>query len=341
LTARLTKVVEVFAERYDVNAGRKTISGERARIFVRALEADAEGDWNQHPLRLHALAEAYSMFGQGVVQASSVLSTNVIADPTSPFKRAIDLYGQVATSASPLAPTALRVSALVNSGNAYYYMDDYEGALKAWRAAAGDKDGQRNLSPWGNAVAALVMLDRPKEAIEEGEQARTWAEKTGRALIETYPFAGVLENMGFAKMQVGDTRGALADFATANAFREDDLTKQNLALALIVAGKHEDAQNILRKISPPVSVGAAPDAKIARCVYLIWALTMPTGPIADRAANLIAFLDERHSADELNTMTPEGLVQLMRRGTVALPKAHRPCGSLGKIRSISSLLSGQ
>jgi Flp pilus assembly protein TadD len=91
------------------------------------------------------------------------------------------------------------------------------------------------------------MLDRPKEAIDEGERARTWAESSGRALVETYPYAGVLENMAFAKMQIEDYAGALSDIATANAFREDELTRQNLALALIIAKRFADAQQILRK----------------------------------------------------------------------------------------------
>jgi tetratricopeptide (TPR) repeat protein len=339
LASRLVKVTEVFLERYAVNAGQRTLSGERARTFVRALEADAEGDWKEHPLRVHALAEAYSMFGQSVAQASTLISAAAVQDATSPFMHAIELYSQVIASPSPLAPAALRVSALVNTGNAYYYMKDYAGALAAWRAATSEKEGQPNLSPWSNVVAALVMLDRPNDAIKEGERARAWAERSGRALIETYPFAGVLENMAFAKMQVGDNLGALADLATANAFREDDLTRQNFALALILTGRYDDAQKILRKIAPPVDTRTPPDDKIARCVYFIWALTMPKGPISSRAANFIAFLNERHSSEEISGMTADGLRQLVERVSEALPKADLPCGSIGKIKSIAKLLS--
>ncbi|MBV8189340.1 MAG: tetratricopeptide repeat protein [Alphaproteobacteria bacterium] len=336
--ARLTKVVEVFAERNAVNAGKRTLSGERARILVRALEADSEGDWGRHPLRLHALAEAYSMFGQSAQQNAGFVTLPAMEGITSPFAKAIDLYKQVSTSTSPLATDALRMSALMNSGNAYYYKHDYGGALETWRTAI-SFSGHPNLSPWSNVIAALVLLDRPQEAIKEGEAARVWAEQSGKALIETYPYAGVLEATAFAKMQLGDSDGALADMATANALRDDALTQQNFALALIVSKRYEDAQEVLRKIAPPLDAQAIPDSKIARCVYLIWALATPNGSPSVRAANFAAFLGEHRSAQELSSTTSEGLRQLMRQVADTLPKSDYPCGSLGKIKAITSLLS--
>jgi tetratricopeptide (TPR) repeat protein len=173
-------------------------------------------------------------------------------------------------------------------------MQDYAGALAAWRTATSVGE-HPNLSPWSNVVAALVMLDRPKEAVAEGERARTWAEGSGRALVETYPYAGVLENMAFAKMQIEDYAGALSDIATANAFREDDLTRQNLALALVTAKRYDDAQRVLRKIGAPLDARNTPEDKVARCVYFIWALALNDSAPSIRAANFAAFLGERHS----------------------------------------------
>jgi tetratricopeptide (TPR) repeat protein len=337
LAARLTKVVEVFAERNAVNAGKRTLSGERARILVRALEADSEGDWGANPLRIHALAEAYSMFGQSAQENAGLVSLPVVGGVTSPFGKAIELYRQVSSSASPLATDALRMSALMNSGNASYYKHDYSGALDTWRAA-NSIDGHPNLGPWSNVVAALVLLDRPQEAIKEGEAARVWAERSGKALVETYPYAGVLEAMAFARMQLGDYGGALSDLATANALRDDALTQQNFALALIVSKRYADAQRILRKIGPPLDVKAMPDGKIARCVYLIWALAMPDGPPSDRAANFAAFLGEHRSPQELSATTSDELQRLMSQVAATLPKSEYPCGSLGKIKAITALL---
>jgi hypothetical protein len=147
------------------------------------------------------------------------------------FRRAIDLYGEVSNSPNVLAPKSLRISARMNMGNARYYMGDFEGALGAWRAATYGQDGQPNLGPWSNMIAALVMLDRPSEGVAEGEHARAWAENSGKAFTDTYQFAGVLGNMALAKLQLDDISGAIADLATANAFRDDDLTEENLAFS--------------------------------------------------------------------------------------------------------------
>jgi hypothetical protein len=66
-------VVKVFAERSAVNSGQRPLSRERVRTFVRALDADEEPGRAEHPLRRHALAEAYSMFGRSVGRAMSTI----------------------------------------------------------------------------------------------------------------------------------------------------------------------------------------------------------------------------------------------------------------------------
>jgi tetratricopeptide (TPR) repeat protein len=342
LATNFMKVIEVFSERAAVNAGTRTLSGDRARTFVRSLEADAAGPWGEHPLRHHALAEAYLLFGQGVDRASGAAGSALIPKAASPYRRAIELYQTVAADRGPFASKGLRLSALNNVGNAYYYLGDSERALAAWRQTNSADAGQPNLSSWGNIVAALVILDRPKEAIDEGDRARAWAELTGKALVETYPFAGILGNTGFARMQVGDYVGALGDFATAHAFREDDLTRQNLALALIVVDRPADAQRVLRQIIPPLGPGegtlAIKEGKVAACVYLIWALAMPDSPIATRAANFSAFLGEKNSSQQLSSMTRPVFSDLLRRVESGLDESDFPCRSLSKIQAIRDLL---
>lgn len=108
LAARIGKVVEVFAERSAINAGAKGLSGERARTFVRALEADDDAQWVHHPLRLHALAEAYVLFGQSINNAGALVAGPRPRDPRAPFRRAVELYAWVASSTSPLAPNILK-----------------------------------------------------------------------------------------------------------------------------------------------------------------------------------------------------------------------------------------
>ena len=338
---RATKVTDVFAERNAINAGQRVLSGERVRILVRSLEAETDKDWIAHPLRNHALAEAYSLFGQSAASSSYTVALDSAHNGEGQFSRAIDLYNQVSNSANALAPKSLRISARVNMGNARYYMGDYQGALKAWRAATYGEDGQPNLGPWSNMIAALVMLDRPKDAVTEGEHARTWAESSGKAFTDTYQFAGVLGNMALAKLQLDDVSGAVADLATANAFRDDDLTEENLALALIIAKRFDDSQRILRKLSPPASLESPGDDKVARCVYLIWALSMPDAPRAMRAANFSAFLSERLSSEELKNLSRDQFTSLVQRVSAMLSKAQLPCSTLGKIKRVASLFDMQ
>jgi len=180
MAAELGKVVEVFRERSQVNGGGRSLSGDRARTFVRSLEADAPAWWHDHLLRNHALAEANLLYGQAVQRAASAASGEPASGRNLPFERAVELYRSVAAYPGSLAPAQLRISAQNNLGNAYYYMGQYQLALDAWTRANSEASGRTNLNSWGNIIAALVLLDRPSDAIAEGERARLWAERTGR-----------------------------------------------------------------------------------------------------------------------------------------------------------------
>lgn len=337
LAAQLTKVVEVFAERSAVNAGKKQVQSERAKVLVRSLESFDTAEWQQHPLRKIGAAEAYVLYGQSIEQAGQGFASPDSADAA--YQRATALLGEVRDANSSLVPGLLKASATNNLGNAFYYMKQNERALASWRQANSPAFGRTNLSSWSNIVAALILLDRPVEAIQEGERAKDWAATSGRALIEPYQYAGLVGNLAFAKWEVGDTVGALADLATAHAFQEDDLTRQNLALGLIVQKRHDDAQRLMRHIAPPASrTDNGTDKKVARCVYLIWGLAMPTGALADPVANFSAFLGEARSQTELELFDEVQLGKLVERAANGLPNAAYPCGSLAKIKVIRELL---
>jgi len=339
LAARLGRVVEVFQERYDVNAGKRTLSGDRARILVRTLESDATGEWGLSPLRIFASAEAYSMFGQAVEHANGIIASTNAQSPQTLFQKAVDLYSQIGSSSSALVTPGMKTSALLNTGNTYYYMKDYAKALTAWQQANSEQSVGRNLSAWSNVVAALVLLGRLQEAVTEGEAGKTWAEKNGVALTQTYPYAGLVQNMAYAKIELGDAPGALSDMATANALQDDDLTRQNLALALILVKRESDAQTILREMAPPAEANAPPSPAVARCVYFIWGLSMPTAPVAERAANFAAFLNEQHSAADYTKMSEKDFAALLSKVAAAMPNADMPCGSLSAIKPVMALLS--
>ena len=78
-------------------------------------------------------------------------------------------------------------------------------------------------------------------------------------------------------MELNDLKGALSDFATADALQDDALTRQNLALALILNNQKAKAGEVLRRIAPPATaddeVEVVRSGKIAKCVYLIGALS--------------------------------------------------------------------
>jgi tetratricopeptide (TPR) repeat protein len=319
------------------------VSTARAKLLVRALEAHVSDEWDAHPLRWHGLAEAYLLYGQGVSQAGRGLPHG--DELNAPFERAVSLYEKVVSAASPLAPPLLRSSAKNNLGNAYYYLGDNERALAAWRDANSQTLGRRNLGSWGNIVAALILLGRPKEAIEEGEKAREWAVTTGAALVDSYQYSGIVGNMAFAKMQVGDVAGSLDDFATTNALQDDDLTKQNLAIALAINNKYPEAQATLRQLAPPAQPedesAIVSKGNVVNCVYLIWALASPNAGDAQRAANLLAFLGEANSSKEIQDFAGEKLAALESRVVEKLPNSSPPCGTLGKIDAVVSLLNSK
>lgn len=129
------------------------------------------------------------------------------------------------------------------------------------------------------------------------------------------------------------------DFATANAFRNDDLTRQNFALALVLANRYDDAQKVLRQIAAPVDGTTSRDPNVAECVYFIWAIATPDSSLSSRAANFLVFLDENRSSQELNGIDKDSFAALMQIVARELPRAELPCGSLGKIKSIMALLS--
>lgn len=348
---QLRKVMEVFKYRAAVNSGSETIATPKARVFVRSLEANVSDSWEQHPLRWHGLAESYLLYAQSVqksIQATSATEPSKRRVPSSAvlFNKAIELYSKVADSNSSLVSRELRSSALNNLGNAYYYNKQNSKALTAWRRAnAEEYGGTRSTTSWGNIVAGLVLLGKHRDAVEEGEKARAWAEQTGKAFIETYPYSGILENTGLARLQIGDFSGAVADLETANAFREDSLTRQNFAIVLILNRQFDEGRRVLRQVAPPANPSTQANLvakeSIAHCVYLIWALALEGATESEIAANYLAFLGEAHSADEISRVDVNTLKNIRRRAAERLPNAAYPCGSLSEIPRFLAAVTGE
>jgi hypothetical protein len=67
-------------------------------------------------------------------------------------------------------------------------------------------------------------------------------------------------------------------------------------------------------------------------------LALKDSPLRDRAANLLSFLGERNSTEEMKSFDAARMVQLLRRVSDALPKSADPCASISQIEAVMALL---
>lgn len=347
LANRYRLVLETFMERARVNLAAGQPNTTRARLLVRSLSADAGPGWADHPLRRHALAEAYSLLAgairqneptEGAITVFGDLSSNSLS------ARSIALYEAVSSSDDSRAVSLMRASALNNLGNAYFYRNEIKDALAAWRAANSEKLGFRNTGTWGNIVAGLVVLGQYDNAIREGEEARNWAEISGKALQETSQFVSIVVNTAFARLARGDLEKAVADFQFANALQEDANTRLNLALSFVLLGSHERAQQVLRSVEAPVTIrtqaAAATSSEHVRCAQLIWFLAEPDAAPSVKAARLNAFRGQVFSAAELSQVTDEQLTLLRGEITDWLPKFPGSCATFSYVELVMQAIRG-
>jgi hypothetical protein len=158
---------------------------------------------------------------------------------------------------------------------------------------------------------------------------------------------GIRDRPTAAASKRGPSSAACIITTFAFYFRQgqDDLTRQDLALALILMKRFDDAERLLRQIAPP----AAPGVQVALdgakspppCMYLMWSLAMPTKPLPDRAANLYAFLGEAYTVQELDGFTDDKYGALLARVKARLPSMGEPCASLSLIDAFVALLNPQ
>jgi tetratricopeptide (TPR) repeat protein len=344
--AELQLATDVFGERSDVNTGRKSLSVERARIFIRALETSADESWRDNPLRWHALAEANLLYAQSVERSLPLATSGDSLELAKLVKQhgeaAINLYTRVSLATGPLAPLLLRRSAKNNIGNAYYYLQNYPLAVREWAEANSSKYEGPNTSSWANLIAGYVLIGRPLDAIREGTAAKNWAEENGKAVTEAPNYAGIVGNMGYAKIQLGKIDEGLADLVTANAAVEDNLSLQDLAMGYALAERSSEAQSILRKIRPPAT--SEDEAALVaaghggECLYLLWILANPKAPPQETAANGYAFLGEAHSISDLNRATDNSNATLIKRVAEFLPVSPEPCAGISKLPPVMAQL---
>ena len=111
-----------------------------------------------------------------------------------------------------------------------------------------DDPALRNTSSWGNLIASLVYQKRSVEAVAQGLAAKEWAESQGKAFVEPFTYASILENTAQAYWQLKKYDKAHILIAAATAFRDDNLNRSNLAISFAILGRYADAELQMRRV---------------------------------------------------------------------------------------------
>ena len=339
--AKFGAVLKVFEERTKRNTGDQ-VEGNPSDL-IRMLRTDAESDWEAHPLRWHALAEAYAL-GAQVLADGDEGATSLAG---SRYDNAIGLYESVVETPSPLATDRLRISACHNIGNIHLYRNRLDEAVTVFTMII-DDDNLRNSASWGNLIAALILADNVEEAITMGVRAIQWAKQEDRIDTETFQYVGMLENTAHAYWATGQFSPAHVLLDEASRLRPDDpITRGNLAASFAFLGNREQASAHMQRVVEPAGVDDAmhlavlPDATDANvCDFLTWAAILPREHVAARAANLSVFLREPVEASVLQGVTERGVVEMAMRALDSLKTVYKPCSSLGDISRFRELLLG-
>lgn len=339
----ISHVASVFKTREQINSNGGEIDNIAFSNLIRTLETNFENDpgWKVHPLRIHALAEAYSlkadsMKGQADSEPGSPFSSDKL------FGHAEELYQQVAHDQSIWATDLLKASAANNIGNIYYYKGQYDVALQWWQKVNAPEFGGPNLASWANVVAGYVLTNRPDNAIREALVAEKWAVDQSKAHSEASNFSGIVGNRGFAHAMKGEYANSLSAFISAYQAFPDEISGFNLALGYVINHRGNDADTLLRKSLTAVSLenqsALALSKNNNKCGYVIWYLAKPDDPAPLSAARLLTALGEAHTANELRGYTQYNVGQLSNRVLAELPKSQGPCGNITLIPAVKEAL---
>ncbi len=117
------------------------------------------------------------------------------------YREAALRFGRVVGFDDP----AVTAAALVGLGEARYRLDDDDGALASWQAAAAIGETPSTYAAWRNVAAARVRARELSEAVEAYRQAERRAPPADRAEIAT--------RLGWLTKETGDPRAARRYFA--------------------------------------------------------------------------------------------------------------------------------
>ncbi len=323
-------VLDVFHYRNKINTKNLHETLTKARIFVRALDANLDDEiWQHHPLRLHTLAEAYSMWAQAIFSDKKQQSNTkkVDAEWKEISNKSLELYERVYSSESNLSTKLLKASALHNKGNVLLYTQQFKKSLEAMERALVFNP---NTSTYSNLVAIYVLLGNIPKAIEKGLEGKEWALNNGKALRDISNYAGILGNMGFAQMIKGDFQNATENLNSQFNLLNDELSQLNLVVALAFQGNKTQAKILMAKLKvPPLELNNQADRvrhpTVSRCAYLIWEIISDDLPPSQSAAYLHTYLEQARTETQLNRETLTGVLDLRKKAWNNLLKSQEPC----------------
>lgn len=340
LYRKFSIVVDVFEERQKRNFYNAPLKTTQPRIFVRSLEANISNEWwRRHPLRKLALAEAYSMWVQAILNSQIIPLSEF--DWKKYLSNCVQINSEILLDTSPLAMPLIKHSALNNTGNVYLYAGDFEKAIDYYQKTLSEN---KNLSTEGNLIAAYILANNIGKAIVEADSANEWGFSTGKALIEPSPFSAVLGNGGFAKMIKGDHTEAIIDLSSAYDLVNDDLNALNLAMACELAGKRSVAKIVLADLKQtPIDPGT--QQKIVQennynaCYCFVAAFT-ESNDLATMAAYFHAYLGEPITKDQLTLENLNSINELKKKVWNEIKKDRSPCGYFQLVPDVKFRLIG-
>lgn len=309
---KIQLVADVFALRSRWNFRHAQPNTTEPRILVRALDANVnDPTWKSHPLRKHALAEAYSMWAQAETASRFSIGQSDGADH---LKLSVSLYDEVIRSKDPLATSLLKSSAINNTGNAYLYAGQLAQATRHYLAAQAHN---RNLSSAGNLIAALIWQKKYAEAEKTGEALREWGITSGKAQTEGSAYSGVVGNTAFAYLIEGKYERGAKLMMEAYDLESDDLNALNLATALHLLGKQQEAWRLLHDQFKYPPLELKDQAQRARekyngCYYLVAAVMTDKTQTALIAAYYNLYLGHGKTLAQLESATSATLKPLVQ-----------------------------
>ena len=332
---------KVFEARSNRNFRHVLHDSSTPRIFVRSLEANLNDDeWRKHPIRMLALAEAYSMWAQA--EKASPLRKSDDDKWEELLSKALDLNKKVVNLRGSNMHPLIQYSALNNSGNALLYVDNLEGAEEYYTEAL---TLNKSMASFGNLIAVQVLRGKINDAISLSESTRQWAYDNGKAITEGSQFSSILVNGAYAYMFVGNFNKAVEFLREAYAMEDDDLNALNLSLASFLSGDIATGNLVLARFKYPELSLDYQQRRVREeynpCFYFVKAMSIPASEDLRAAAHFYTYMGIARTGEQLSEMSYESLLELKNDVYGYLTKDPTPCQHLSLIPAVEQKLTSK